>query len=249
MSLPYEYLVPYDCDTLTKVRLGQDGDGGYLIPKEVIADTDILITFGVNDEDSFEQDFYKRRSKESKRSKTIPFYLCDPFATYSKKNEFMFLPLGLAKDTSGSMISFKDFLRVIRHTEETIFLKIDIEHAEWDAFETIMPDHLNKVHCLTIEFHGLLEHQDQWQKFNAVLEKINNLFHLYHIHGNNNGFAFIIGDKSHLPDVIECTYINRKWAEKNGHTFKRRTEPFPDALDQTNYAGKQDFILAWFLSS
>ena len=237
MSIPFLQLIPYDCSTLTKIRLGKDGDGGYVIPTEVISPTQTLITFGVCDEDSFEQAFVTLNP--------VPCYLCDPFVPYTKKNKMIALSLGLAPKTGGSMISFKDFLSLIQHKEENIFLKIDIEGAEWDIFESIEKESLKHVICLTIEFHDLLVKELLWPKINISLNKINELFHLYHIHGNNNGQIAII-DETILPDVIECTYISKMWAEKQGHTFTRRTTPFPDRINQKNYDGRDEIPISWF---
>jgi hypothetical protein len=69
---------------------------------------------------------------------------------------------------------------------------------------------------------------------------------LYHIHGNNNGQIADM-EITILPDVIECTYINKVWAEKQGHIFTRRTTPFPEEVDQKNYDGRDEIPINWFL--
>ena len=40
------------------IRLGKDNDGGYLVPKEDVKSSEMLISFGINDDWSFEKDFY-----------------------------------------------------------------------------------------------------------------------------------------------------------------------------------------------
>lgn len=45
-------LAPLEVDL---VRIGNQGDGGYLIPRGLITDCDCLITFGISTEWSFEQ--------------------------------------------------------------------------------------------------------------------------------------------------------------------------------------------------
>ena len=40
-------------------RVGSKNDGGYVIPKKSLQDTNILISFGLSDNWSFEEDFYK----------------------------------------------------------------------------------------------------------------------------------------------------------------------------------------------
>ena len=44
-------------------RLGSSTDGGYLVPLECIKNTKILLSFGLNDDWSFEENFKKELSK------------------------------------------------------------------------------------------------------------------------------------------------------------------------------------------
>jgi hypothetical protein len=50
---------PVELDDL--IRIGRDHDGGYVISKRQIEKTDILLSFGINDDWSFEADFEKRK--------------------------------------------------------------------------------------------------------------------------------------------------------------------------------------------
>ena len=43
-------------------RFGKDFDGGYLVGKDTILNSDTLISFGINDDWSFEKDFIKKNS-------------------------------------------------------------------------------------------------------------------------------------------------------------------------------------------
>ena len=42
------------------IRLGNKGDGGYVIPKKVIKEIEILLSFGISNDWSFETDFKRR---------------------------------------------------------------------------------------------------------------------------------------------------------------------------------------------
>ncbi len=55
------------------VRLGKNNDGGYLVCKNSIEVSDYLISFGINDDFSFEEDF--------KNKKNIPIFAYDPTTT------------------------------------------------------------------------------------------------------------------------------------------------------------------------
>ena len=47
------------------VRVGRDFDGGYLVGKDTILNSDTLVSFGINDDWSFERDF-KNINSETK---------------------------------------------------------------------------------------------------------------------------------------------------------------------------------------
>ena len=53
-------LRPIQWDNL--IRIGRDNDGGYVIPYEIISKTDVLLSYGVKNDWSFEKDFYKKNS-------------------------------------------------------------------------------------------------------------------------------------------------------------------------------------------
>ena len=53
-------LRPIQWDNL--IRIGRDNDGGYVIPYEIISKMDVLLSYGVKNDWSFEKDFYKINS-------------------------------------------------------------------------------------------------------------------------------------------------------------------------------------------
>ena len=53
---------PYSSKNL--IRLGHMKDGGYIINQEIIDQSQVLLTFGLSDEFSFEEDFYKLTNKK-----------------------------------------------------------------------------------------------------------------------------------------------------------------------------------------
>ena len=58
--LPKE-LKPKHCYNL--VRLGKDNDGGYLVEKDSLLNSESLISFGINLDWSFEKDFFKLKER------------------------------------------------------------------------------------------------------------------------------------------------------------------------------------------
>jgi|TARA_B110000971_G_C19895926_1_gene447649 hypothetical protein len=53
----YNFLKPFNCDDL--IRLGNNFDGGYVVSREIIKNSDALVSFGYNYEPSFEYDYIK----------------------------------------------------------------------------------------------------------------------------------------------------------------------------------------------
>jgi len=241
----FAYLEPFDCHALTKVRLGKQGDGGYTIPSELIQDSSAMVSFGINDEDSFEYDFYRALN-----GRTIPMYLSDPFAPYSRDRPmFVFEAIGLGPATEPPMTSLGDFFKRHSLPSRNVFVKIDIERTEWDSFLNIDPSIFEQIHCLTIELHDLLDGTDK-SKIIKVLQMFHSLFYLYHIHVNNNGliakYASTEDRAGYLVDVAECTFISKKYAQEKGLQFVKRMDAYPEAIDQTNMAGKFDPPIKWW---
>ena len=44
------------------IRIGRDNDGGYLVEKKSFENTECLISLGINDDWSFEEDFLKKKN-------------------------------------------------------------------------------------------------------------------------------------------------------------------------------------------
>lgn len=59
--MKYSFLFPEYKVSLK--RLGSSNDGGYLVPLECISKTETLLSFGLNDDWSFEEDFKKYKLK------------------------------------------------------------------------------------------------------------------------------------------------------------------------------------------
>jgi hypothetical protein len=236
----FQKLLPYECNGLTKVRLGRDKDGGYVIPQEVLSTSTSFLSFGINNEDSFEMDLYHRTE-----SKNI--ILCDPFVKYTRKDSpLTFYPIGLYGKSHGYMRTLSDFLKEYSISKDHLFLKIDIEKGEYSAFRAISKEDLEGVDCLILEIHSLLEKNYHFQVI-QLLNLLNEVFILYHLHANNNGRC-IYQNNIFYPDVIECTYVSKAYIAANNIQIHPLSNPLPDPIvDRQNTDHRDDYPLSWWL--
>lgn len=242
MNQIFSRLIPYDIPQFTKKRLGKNGDGGYVLPMDFLQDIEAVVVFGVNDEDSFERDLANYIDP-----KKVPFFLCDPFVRYSNdgKNDFTFCSLGLAGETKDNMITWPDFCKSKNLVGKKVLLKVDIEGAEWESFANLEPSDFDNVVCLIIEFHRLIHLQEVAQQI-KTFDLFNSRFVLNHCHVNNNGYISRI-ESTFLPDVLECTYVNKDYLEKNNISIQNRTAFYPCDIDQVNIDIRPDFPISWWL--
>ena len=68
------------------LRLGSNNDGGYLVEKNSLENSTILLSFGLGYNWSFEKDFYKNRK--------IPIVCYDSTVTYSSIKKYSIKHLG-----------------------------------------------------------------------------------------------------------------------------------------------------------
>jgi hypothetical protein len=241
------YLIPFQNDSL--IRLGRNNDGGYIVAAEDILVADVLVSFGVNDDWSFEEQFLAQNP--------VPLFAFDGSMGLQKfmKAFKRSIPFGL-KSTSrhwqivkayksffqGNRVHVKKFVGVdrvpnhialktvfsdlSRQSLKKAFLKIDIEGWEY----RILDDLISNSHLIagaTIEFHDVDLHQKRIEEFIKAWP-----LSLIHTHCNN--FAQIADDGT--PMVVECTFSSH-------HKGQNRVMQLPHALDQSNNRKIKDYAV------
>jgi hypothetical protein len=242
-------LRPVKLDSL--VRLGVDHDGGYLVDERTIKKSDILISFGLGWDWTFEKDF--------KRYRNVPILCFDGSVGLN-----IFFKKLLGTIWRGSRKSFRRLLLILdyfkffkmsnnRHINQfvgnknhqitvseisknlipkhlrNIFFTIDIESSEYDLLEEL---HLisDQIVGLVIEFHEV----------DRYMEKILNFIKMFplqvcHVHVNN----FTTVTETLVPETIEVTFTS----------FRIETgslvETLPNCLDRPNDPQREDYILTF----
>jgi len=242
------------------IRLGSYEDGGYVVPRETILSSKLLISLGISDNWDFEKDYVKI-SRE-------PVYAYDHsingnfWLSRFKKDLFKFLCLKIFKPKKlYKMFQYLDFLiffkinlnnkfflkkignekdsqtlkeiiSKIGRNKKNIFLKIDIEGFEYQ----ILDDIINLKYLLqgvVIEFHAVSKN------LNKIREFINNIksdLYLVHIHGNN----YSVKEKNKDPEAIELTFSKKSLHSINKRNYK--TYPIKN-LDFSNSKRSPDIDL------
>ncbi len=197
-------------------RLGRNNDGGYVFPAKAAEVADILMGYGIADDPSFEEDFSRQYNKPSFG------FDCGVAAVKSDSPLFKFTPQCIASDefvykgqqSNKNTASFEQQVKDIGAENKKIFIKMDIEGAEYQALDEILRSPKN-ITGIVLEIHFL----DYPSTLEAIklLEKLKKDFILTHVHGNNfvNHLCytslFALGS---IPPVLELSYINKNLVTK-----------------------------------
>jgi len=222
-------LTPYDVFS-SKTRLGPNCDGGYVISKIALEECDFLFTYGVADDIRFEEAFSTAYNKSS--------YLFDH--TINKlpweKGLLKYIPEGLGFD-----INCKDFLEHYRefNLSGDALLKIDIEGNEYSYFENTDLSQISQLTSgLLLEVHWI-NNPDILPRFINLMNGLNEYFILNHVHGNNYGSIWDYESYT-LPNVLELSFVNRKYVSK----FEKSKDSYPIwGLDYPNNISHSDIEL------
>ena len=212
------------------IRLGNQKDGGYLIPN-IIENIHLCFSAGVGDDITFEQELKK---------KNIKCFLAD--GTVKPPNGFNFLKKNLNIYNDEHNIDVNTWLdsNVENLNDLNIILKLDIEGSEISIIYNIDEIILSKINILIIEFHDFLYLGNHFGNriYDEVFDKILKYFTICHIHPNNFGSTKFINNIN-IPSLLEFTFINNKLVK----TRNKIQKTIPHPLDKKNNPLKKDIAL------
>lgn len=212
------------------LRMGPNGDGGYLIP-DVLQTITTCFSPGVGKLHGFEKDLSKRG---------IKIYMAD------KSVERPNLPIENYRFIKKNIGTYEDEDTItldawINNCEikSNILLQMDIEGSEYEAINSISEKNLNRINVMIIEFH----HFEQvftklgYLVINNTLKKVLKYFDVAHIHPNNSCNSYKIKELI-IPSALEITFLNKKLTLK-----KENISIIPNKLDYKNILNKPDIFL------
>ena len=186
------------------IRIGSDGDGGYIIPDDLVG---IVSCFspGVGDNSDFEKDLASRGIKCYLTDGTVEEPpLLDPLFHFTKKNLSVF-PI------NSKEIKFDDWVNDnLDPLGEDLILQMDIEGSEWGIILNTPDSLLQNFRIMTIEFHDLqlISTKLGFDLISNVLNKIHKNFAVVNIHANNWRLPVRVHEID-IPPILEVTYLRR----------------------------------------
>ena len=236
-----KHLSAMDVCGLSLVRVGRNNDGGYVMANE-FDKYSAAYSFGISDDVSWDMDVAQRGIDTFMYDHTID-------GLPEENEHFKFFKMGICgvECKENNLKTFCDILTANNHlSSKTLVLKIDVEGAEWDAFNTTSSDIIDNFSQIVVEFHGVNNIRDdsKYQKMLSVFKKLNSTHQVIHVHANNYGSYSIIAGVP-LPETFEVTYIR-----KRDHEFCDSKICFPiSGLDMPNNPRNPDFFLGFYGAS
>ncbi len=235
-------LTPYDIPNSDRIRIGSNGDGGYVLLNRGLQDVEVLYSYGVGTNSDFEMMFCEKYNAIARlydhTVDTMPF----------KKDFLYFKKQGVGPEKTKSLNTIENHINENGDNNKKLLLKIDVEGAEWDTLFHIPDAILGSFEQLAIEIHNLHSFCPDYNGINLskfkldqktrVIKKINKLFYLYHLHANNYQPLFYI-NRFKLPNAMELTFVNKKYSK----SAERAKTIFPTKFDRPNNPKRADIKL------
>lgn len=230
LQIPAElqFLNPLVVDSM--VRIGAPNDGGYVLPPECIRDADGMISMGISNDWSFEE-----QSRAINPQLQIQGY-DHTISSYIFKRKVVSAWLRAVRgkaawaDMHAKAHTARDYGRfwdgrLARHHQQMVgdparhrgaasvatmfgrtsarrvFLKIDIEGSEYEIIDELL-HYADRVTGIAMELH---ETDTRRATFVEAVRKLQTRFDLVHLHANNYGSVAADG----LPVTLEASFVRK----------------------------------------
>lgn len=215
------------------VRVGGEGDGGYLVPDDFVG-IEALFSPGVSDCSRFER---------SVADRGIECYLADASVDGPAENNsrFHFAPKFLGIQERGKFTTLDRWVSETCPGHQDLMLQMDIEGAEWSVLANMSDELLRRFRIMVIELHQMHRLLD-CQIRRDVLQRLLENHHIVHSHPNNWG-PLVKKGGIEVPMLLEVTLYRKDRAGREGFA-----STFPHPLDNANVLANDDYPLprCWY---
>jgi len=206
----------------SKIRIGKDNDGGYIIADVPNADYTTLLAGGIESDISFEENFMVKYPSAQ------VFAFDGTILQLPKENaKIHFIKKNIGFENNEETTNLHDIIDM----NESIFVKMDIEGGEIPWIKSLHDEQINKFEQIVVEFHNPFSDNEV-----DVFNKLNKNHYLIHFHGNNCCGLRIHGGVR-IPNIFECTYLHKKY-----FVPELNKEPIPGILDMKNTNNDEIYI-------
>lgn len=202
----------------SKIRIGKNNDGGYVICDIPNIKYDILLAGGIETDISFEEALLGK----------YPGLTCIAFdgtvQSLPKENSgIQFVRKNIGSKCSDTLTDLKEYIEPYSN----IFMKMDIEGGEYELFTSLSNLEIQKLAQIVIEVH--------FGAGNLVSERLKDTHCLLHFHSNN----YCKIDSYGMPGVFELTYVRKDLCQ----SVVPSNDPIPNPkLDMKNSNNLPDII-------
>jgi glycosyltransferase involved in cell wall biosynthesis len=231
MRLIKKEVVPYKTN-LTKIRIGEFGDGGYAICDGIPSSG--LYSYGSDDNIKFEVAYHAKYGKDCwVYDHTIP-------GITNKPDYIHFFKQGVSHEKTSELDTIDNQVAKNGHTDcREMFAQIDIEGYEWTVLSSSTK--LKEFAQVLVEFHMPRDIVRFFPQVLTTLRYMNEHFICVHVHGNNSLLQPWLDHD--FPVTFECTYVRKDLVTSSEIDYQAYPVP---VLDTANSWDRPDLPLTWW---
>jgi len=235
----FQTLEPMSLVGAGKTRIGDKGDGGYVVPdidyRKTKTQDKIAYSFGVAGNAPWDMQMAKWGWDVFQYDGTI-----DVPPELHPRLHFYRLNISGLENPPPDQINVSQIIKKHGHEGKSIILQCDIEGSEWEMLKSMSEENLLQFEQIILEIHWFYFDKELDSKI-AILEKLNKTHQCIHLHANNLGPVIFVKKFRMIPWSLEVTYVRRKdWK------FKPCYETFPGRLDYPNTGLYPDIFIGRF---
>jgi hypothetical protein len=218
------------------IRVGPEGDGGYLIPN-VLDGITACYSPGVEEIAGFELEL---------ANKGVRCFLAD----YSvdgpplEHENIYFEKKYLGSYNDQIYTTLESWIDKTSNSPDDLILQMDIEGAEYEIILNTESDILSRFRIIVIEFHflDLISNIFAYELVNNTFNKILKNFEVVHIHPNNSEKMVKIRGIE-IPPFLEVTFLRNDYVKS-----RDKIQTLPNSMDRPNKANNADYSIPinWF---